>query len=194
MIHLLESQGNWEIYEESNSCINLNYHNMQNSFDASSFDATGFVPGRTSSPKMSPLSGIGKPRRSRASKKPPTTILTADTTNFRALVQQFTGCHSGPTTHKGPINLNFEQYNYSSEKTEARSAWGMNEESVSFRSNDVTTATTSKIISDGESFVSRSDHKSRPDPLTVDDFDLEDFSLQEMMMLGAGEDDDLWGF
>lgn len=59
-------------------------------------------------------SGHFKPirRRSRASKRTPTTLLNANTTNFRALVQQFTGC---PTTamsslgvHKGPITLNFK--------------------------------------------------------------------------------------
>ncbi|KAF3949029.1 hypothetical protein CMV_025044 [Castanea mollissima] len=40
--------------------------------------------------------GVSKPirRRSRASKKTPTTLLNANTNNFRALVQQFTGCPS----------------------------------------------------------------------------------------------------
>lgn len=51
-------------------------------------------------------------RRSRASKKNPTTVLNANTTNFRALVQQFTGCPStsisfGSTNHSGPLNLSF---------------------------------------------------------------------------------------
>ncbi|XVF68390.1 hypothetical protein PTKIN_Ptkin10aG0201900 [Pterospermum kingtungense] len=40
-------------------------------------------------------------RRSRASKKTPTTFLNASTSNFRALVQQFTGKRGDP------INLNF---------------------------------------------------------------------------------------
>ncbi|CAL0301542.1 unnamed protein product [Lupinus luteus] len=51
-------------------------------------------------------------RRSRASKKTPTTLLNANTTNFRALVQQFTGCPSTTMSslgvHKGPITLNFK--------------------------------------------------------------------------------------
>lgn len=56
--------------------------------------------------------GVGKParRRSRASKKTPTTHLNADPADFRAVVQQFTGCHTAvtfPGAHKGPINLNF---------------------------------------------------------------------------------------
>ncbi|KAK3028383.1 hypothetical protein RJ639_038057 [Escallonia herrerae] len=49
---------------------------------------------------------VGKPirRRSRASRRTPTTLVNATTTNFRALVQQFTG-----STHKAkaPLNLSF---------------------------------------------------------------------------------------
>ncbi|OIW14258.1 hypothetical protein TanjilG_21398 [Lupinus angustifolius] len=57
---------------------------------------------------------VSKPirRRSRASKRTPTTLLNANTTNFRALVQQFTGCPSTTMSslgvHKGPITLNFK--------------------------------------------------------------------------------------
>ncbi|KAJ9183341.1 hypothetical protein P3X46_007206 [Hevea brasiliensis] len=50
-------------------------------------------------------------RRSRASKKTPTTLLNANTKNFRALVQQFTGCNSTTRSfgrQMGPINLNFQ--------------------------------------------------------------------------------------
>lgn len=193
---------------------------MQNIYDHElsfyeSFDATDFVSGRTcnstSSPKLSPLSSssgglfprasIGKPRRSRASKKAAaTTLLTADATNFRALVQQFTGCHSGPPSHKGPINLNFEQYNYNSEKPVTRNM--IDHESgqslVSFRAND--NIVTTKMMSEGELFVSRFNQNSRPDPLTLDDFDEEKFSLQEIMS-GHGDhysaasiEDDLWGW
>uniref|UniRef100_M1AK38 VQ motif-containing protein n=1 Tax=Solanum tuberosum TaxID=4113 RepID=M1AK38_SOLTU len=64
--------------------------------------------------ELSPKNGTIKKspirRRSRASKKTPTTHLNADASNFRALVQQFTGCHTANTflgAHKGPINLNF---------------------------------------------------------------------------------------
>lgn len=46
-------------------------------------------------------------KRSRASKKTPTTLLNANTKNFRALVQQFTGCPSTPFAYKGPVNLSF---------------------------------------------------------------------------------------
>ncbi|CAL0318669.1 unnamed protein product [Lupinus luteus] len=41
---------------------------------------------------LSPEGRVSKPRRrSRASRKTPTTLLDTDTTNFRAMVQQFTG-------------------------------------------------------------------------------------------------------
>ncbi|PON33979.1 VQ motif containing protein [Parasponia andersonii] len=48
-------------------------------------------------------------RRSRASKKTPTTLLNANANNFRALVQQFTGCPNPASfaNQKGPVNLNF---------------------------------------------------------------------------------------
>ncbi|KAK7319243.1 hypothetical protein RJT34_03961 [Clitoria ternatea] len=52
-------------------------------------------------------------RRSRASKRTPTTLLKANTSNFRTLVQQFTGCPTNTppplAIHKGPITLNFQQ-------------------------------------------------------------------------------------
>ncbi|XP_022146640.1 uncharacterized protein LOC111015794 [Momordica charantia] len=51
-------------------------------------------------------------RRSRASRKAPTTLLNASTANFRDLVQQFTGFQAAGATvplgaHKGPVNLSF---------------------------------------------------------------------------------------
>ncbi|XP_002523660.2 uncharacterized protein LOC8289507 [Ricinus communis] len=62
--------------------------------------------------QLTPKGVVSKPirRRSRASKKTPITLLNANTSNFRTLVQQFTGCSSRPTSfgnQKGPINLNF---------------------------------------------------------------------------------------
>ncbi|XP_019260503.1 PREDICTED: uncharacterized protein LOC109238488 [Nicotiana attenuata] len=59
------------------------------------------------SPKTSTIS---KPvrRRSRASKKTPTTLVNASISNFRAVVQQYTGCHTSPIKNqRGPINLSF---------------------------------------------------------------------------------------
>ncbi|MED6223065.1 hypothetical protein PIB30_070386 [Stylosanthes scabra] len=51
-------------------------------------------------------------KRSRASRRTPTTLLNANTNNFRELVQKFTGCgstHMSLAIHKGPITLNFQQ-------------------------------------------------------------------------------------
>jgi len=46
---------------------------------------------------------VGKParRRSRASRRSPVTLLNTDTSNFRAMVQQFTGVPSGPVISFG---------------------------------------------------------------------------------------------
>ncbi|CAN4090598.1 unnamed protein product [Withania somnifera] len=55
-------------------------------------------------------SSVSKPvrRRSRASKKTPTTLVNASISNFRAVVQQYTGCHTCPIKNqRGPINLSF---------------------------------------------------------------------------------------
>ncbi|XP_057440830.1 VQ motif-containing protein 22-like [Lotus japonicus] len=50
----------------------------------------------TTPTQLNPDGRVSKPirRRSRASRRTPTTLLNTDTTNFRAMVQQFTG---GPT-------------------------------------------------------------------------------------------------
>ncbi|KAL6196941.1 hypothetical protein ACLB2K_032554 [Fragaria x ananassa] len=64
--------------------------------------------------QLTPTGSIAKPirRRSRVSKKTPITLLNANANNFRALVQQFTGCAASSTPNsfgnqKGPINLSF---------------------------------------------------------------------------------------
>ncbi|KAL2327140.1 hypothetical protein Fmac_020567 [Flemingia macrophylla] len=52
----------------------------------------------SNSTHLSPEGRVAKPnrRRSRASRRTPTTLLNTDTTNFRAMVQQFTGGPSAP--------------------------------------------------------------------------------------------------
>lgn len=64
--------------------------------------------------ELSPkVTSKGKPvrrRSTRASKKTPTTLVNTSITNFRAAVQQYTGCdHTSPIfkNQKGPINLSF---------------------------------------------------------------------------------------
>ncbi|XP_076939085.1 uncharacterized protein LOC143607572 [Bidens hawaiensis] len=51
-------------------------------------------------------------RRSRASRRTPVTVLNASPTDFRALVQRFTGCDSKENVSvvnlpKGPVNIDF---------------------------------------------------------------------------------------
>ena len=64
--------------------------------------------------QLTPKGCISKPirRRSRSSKRTPTTLLNADAKNFRSLVQQFTGCRRRSTSislgnPRGPVNINF---------------------------------------------------------------------------------------
>ncbi|GAA0141302.1 hypothetical protein LIER_35368 [Lithospermum erythrorhizon] len=59
-------------------------------------------------PKDKPVTRI---KRSRSSRKSPTTLLNANVNNFRTLVQQYTGCQRANSSflkmRKGPISLNF---------------------------------------------------------------------------------------
>lgn len=60
---------------------------------------------------LSPEGRVSKPirRRSRASRRTPTTLLNTDTTNFRAMVQQFTG---GPSAPFGSGGTNVPNFNF----------------------------------------------------------------------------------
>ncbi|KAK7260489.1 hypothetical protein RIF29_26578 [Crotalaria pallida] len=83
------------------------------------FSYTNSSSGHLNNPKGNNNNIAFKPiqKRSRASnKRTLTTLLNANTTNFRELVQEFTGCPPTPTTsmmssfsNKGPITLNFQQ-------------------------------------------------------------------------------------
>ncbi|MED6213050.1 hypothetical protein PIB30_089499 [Stylosanthes scabra] len=71
-------------------------------------DATAVA---TAAPQLgvNPEGRVSKPirRRSRASRRTPTTLLNTDTTNFRAMVQQFTGAPfaATPSTASGFPNM-----------------------------------------------------------------------------------------
>ncbi|XWS47439.1 hypothetical protein CRYUN_Cryun14cG0152100 [Craigia yunnanensis] len=70
----------------------------------------GSGPVSSSGGHLSPEGRVGKParRRTRASRRTPTTLLNTDTTNFRAMVQQFTGGPSAPfATGAHPGGPNF---------------------------------------------------------------------------------------
>lgn len=80
---------------------------QQNQFPSSVSDATTVTT--TAAPaKLSPEGGVSKPirRRSRASRRTPTTLLNTDTSNFRAMVQQFTGAPSAPDMFGSPVPVN----------------------------------------------------------------------------------------
>ncbi|KAJ6408595.1 hypothetical protein OIU84_011846 [Salix udensis] len=69
-------------------------------------DPMGSGSSRSSAAHLSPDGRVAKPirKRSRASRRTPTTLLNTDTTNFRAMVQQFTGGPSAPFASGSQIN------------------------------------------------------------------------------------------
>ncbi|XP_059662944.1 VQ motif-containing protein 22 [Cornus florida] len=80
---------------------------------------------------LSPEGRVAKPirRRSRASRRTPTTLLNTDTTNFRAMVQQFTGYpspHFAPGSHHGggATNFNFGLGSASQQTVNPRAVMG----------------------------------------------------------------------
>lgn len=106
--------------EEDGTTMMTGFPGLDNasSLENSSTTTSTIGPGggnSSTSPLGSPLKPIR--RRSRASKRTPVTLLNASATNFRALVQQFTGCpHETAAAsatqfrrQKGPVNLNFER-------------------------------------------------------------------------------------
>lgn len=89
-------------------------------------------------------------RRSRSSKKTPTTLVNASISNFWAVVQQYIGCHTCPVNkQKGPINLSCgPQENEKSSILGERSQYGYyyNSQGV-WDINDTTTTIVGYIIS-----------------------------------------------
>ncbi|KAL7131339.1 hypothetical protein ABFS83_13G190800 [Erythranthe nasuta] len=188
-----------------------------NTGEAASGQVVVIAGDKSRGPKVLPkLGSVGKPirRRSRASRKSPATLLNANASNFRALVQQFTGCHSplspfGMTTttnYKGPINLNFAQH----KSCNLGRRWSINhaasadaDEQVvdqqrffSFTTNNINNidaVTTTTTTTSGELLhhVSTVDNYELPTPdhhpLTLDDFDLENLSLQQLMSGGPAD-------
>ncbi|GFQ00862.1 hypothetical protein PHJA_002230100 [Phtheirospermum japonicum] len=166
-------------------------------------DVNHTAPSPASDTSLSPNASIGKPtrRRSRASKKKPMTLLKANPNDFRALVQRFTGCHSSTPAfgnHKGPVNLNFAQHNYSSssEKSEGQSLFSFGDNNVTVAATAATTnhiptnmATNDDYDCD-QSFASTVNCDTRlDDRFCFDDFDMDSFSIQEMSGPGTSHDD-----
>ncbi|KAL2473986.1 uncharacterized protein Fot_49722 [Forsythia ovata] len=161
----------------------------------------------TNSELFPKLRSIDKPIRKRfkASKKTPVTHLNANTTNFRALVQQFTGFRSAGG-YKGPINLNFGVptqendfnerlkisplgYNYYTKKTHEQQQKledkKFHEDEAVFFSYDT------NFVSD-DAFVSTFSNPTSDDQLTLDDFDIDNICLQDLP--GNMINDDFWGY
>ncbi|GAB4848680.1 hypothetical protein Ancab_003392 [Ancistrocladus abbreviatus] len=62
-------------------------------------------------PQQQQQTGARNPKkRSRASRRAPTTVLTTDTTNFRAMVQEFTGIPAPPFTPRSPCRTRFDLF------------------------------------------------------------------------------------
>ncbi|CAN8258479.1 unnamed protein product [Cochlearia groenlandica] len=91
------------------------FYNNQNFFTSSTTTSTTVTTttttttaNETTSTDSRQTGRITKParKRSRASRKTPTTLLTTDTSNFRAMVQQFTGEQQSSTMAFGSGNNN----------------------------------------------------------------------------------------
>nr|XP_043618099.1 probable WRKY transcription factor protein 1 [Erigeron canadensis] len=60
-------------------------------------------------------------KRTRASRRAPTTVLTTDTTNFRQMVQEFTGIPAAPFTTGGPFSRRLDLFRPSPQKLQPQS-------------------------------------------------------------------------
>ncbi|KAJ7964610.1 VQ motif-containing protein [Quillaja saponaria] len=93
----MSNQNDWlQFYHQQN------YPSLSNAAAITTATATTVTPEATNSLSgLNPEGRVSKPirRRSRTSRRTPTTLLNTDTTNFRAMVQQFTG---------GPCNAPFQ--------------------------------------------------------------------------------------
>ncbi|XP_055805699.1 VQ motif-containing protein 22 [Solanum dulcamara] len=148
--------------------------------------------------ELSPKNGTIKKtpirRRSRASKKTPTTHLNADASNFRAIVQQFTGCHTANTflgAHKGPINLSFglddnDDFERDNSITHHVSSFGYDcycnnpmgtEKEKETKGGMLVSVDENKIF--GSTSTTNSSSSPNMDILSLDDFELEDLCLSD---------------
>lgn len=147
------------------------------------------------SPKNGTIKKTPVRRRSRASKKTPTTHLNADASNFRALVQQFTGCHTANTflgAHKGPINLSFglddnDDFERDNSITHHVSSFGYDhcycnnpkgtEKEKETKGGMLVSVDENKIF--GSTSTTNSSSSPNMDILSLDDFELENLCLSD---------------
>lgn len=78
-------------------------HNNNNNNNRDLGTAGGAQPSQQPTPGGGPPSGSGRnpKKRSRASRRAPTTVMTTDTSNFRQMVQEFTGIPAPPFSASG---------------------------------------------------------------------------------------------
>ncbi|XWS75737.1 hypothetical protein CRYUN_Cryun01aG0117700 [Craigia yunnanensis] len=127
MSETISSPTGWPQYYQQNLSNRVRVESSESMFDGQGSEATvvgttitssnapsplGSDPANSSGGHLSPEGRVGKPvrKRSRASRRTPTTLLNTDTTNFRAMVQQFTGSPSAPFApggHPGGPNFGF---------------------------------------------------------------------------------------
>ncbi|KAE8659431.1 Copper-exporting ATPase / responsive-to-antagonist 1 / copper-transporting ATPase (RAN1) isoform 1 [Hibiscus syriacus] len=143
----------------------------------------------TTSSVFSPKGSSSKPirRRPRVSKRKPTTLLNANASNFRALVQQFTGCPATTLSanRRGPINLNFalrKEHNLSGTATSIMPAAGnhyyyqqSHQENVSQQQQLQQQQSFGDVEHDG--LFSSSSSRANADQI-LEEFELDNISLQ----------------
>lgn len=166
---------------------------MQRSYDAFSTKHSYSSPYTDVIPKSG---NINKPvrKRPKASKKAPTTLLKATTTNFRDLVQQFTGCRSA-RAYKGPINLNFavptdfnetstislRGYNYYTQKThEQHQNYQQKLEVEKFHEDQEGLFSHNTSLVSDDAFLSTFSNPTSEE-LTLDDLDIDNILLQDLI-------------
>ncbi|XP_022893841.1 uncharacterized protein LOC111408299 [Olea europaea var. sylvestris] len=157
---------------------------------------------------------VDKPirKRSKASKNAPTTLLNANTTNFRALVQKFTGCRSAGA-YKGPITLNFAVphndfnvtsttsllgCNYYTQKThEQRQSYQHQQEDEKFHEDQGGFSSYDTDVVSEDAFVSTFSNPTSKE-LTLDDFDFDNILFRELpgdySSAGTMVNDDFGGY
>lgn len=90
-------------------------HNNNNNNNQDLGAAGGAQPSQQPTPGGGPPSGPGRnpKKRSRASRRAPTTVMTTDTSNFRQMVQEFTGIPAPPFSASGfPTRTRFDLFGF----------------------------------------------------------------------------------
>ncbi|WOG98722.1 hypothetical protein DCAR_0418067 [Daucus carota subsp. sativus] len=115
MSQTMSSPGNnWDFYQHNAPAKPVGLFSSNQVSDATTVTAT-HIGSASGGGGLSPEGRVAKPvrKRSRASRRTPTTLLNTDTANFRAMVQQFTGGSLAPfasgasSTSSYPIATNF---------------------------------------------------------------------------------------